>query len=55
MLATDYEFVGGRDFDHLLACHFAEEFKTKYKVWREVSLGFYLLVLPAVSVPMFYV
>lgn len=32
MLACEYEHVGGRDLDHLLATHFAEEFKTKYRV-----------------------
>ena len=32
MLACAYDDVGGRDLDFLLATHFAEEFKTKYKV-----------------------
>lgn len=32
MLACAFDDVGGRDFDLLLANHFAEEFKVKYKV-----------------------
>lgn len=37
MLAADWEFVGGRDFDRLLAAYFTEEFKTKYKVTELTS------------------
>ena len=32
MLACAFDDVGGRDFDLLLANHFAQEFKSKYKV-----------------------
>lgn len=32
MLACEFDFVGGRDFDVLISQHFATEFKTKYKV-----------------------
>ncbi|MCL4123068.1 UNVERIFIED_CONTAM: hypothetical protein GTU68_067398, partial [Idotea baltica] len=32
LTTTAEEHLGGRDFDHLLAQHFAAEFKTKYKI-----------------------
>lgn len=32
LTATADEYLGGRDFDNKLAKHFANEFKSKYKV-----------------------
>lgn len=49
MLASTWEQIGGRDFDHVLADYFAQEFQEKYKLNAKTNARAYLRLITEIE------
>lgn len=49
MLASTWEQIGGRDFDYVLADHFAAEFQEKYKLNAKTNARAYLRLITEIE------
>ncbi|XP_055908528.1 heat shock 70 kDa protein 4 isoform X1 [Eupeodes corollae] len=49
MLSSTWEQIGGRDFDYVLADHFAQEFQEKYKLNAKTNARAYLRLITEIE------